>query len=54
MKITGSQSTVINGKAEVVSGFGYGFGADDDIVRFITVLLEVGLHLLFNFSEAID
>lgn len=30
--------------------FGEGFGACDDNV---IVLLEVGLHLLFNFSDAI-
>ena len=36
----GRQSGVVNSESEVVSGFGEGFGADDEHVTFVTVELE--------------
>ena len=36
---------VVDGEAEVGTGFSEGFGTDDDHVRFVTVeFKEVGLH----------
>ena len=41
----GRPSGVIDGEAEVVRGYGEGFGTDVDHVRFVTVKFEeVGLH----------
>lgn len=48
-------SGVIDGEAEVVSGFGDRFGTSDDHVWFITVQFdEVGLHSGFDISETVD
>ena len=48
------QGGVVDGEAETVCGFGEGFGADNDQVRFVTVEFEeVGPHPGFDVGEAV-